>query len=347
MDEQGLIVVKDNFLSKIVRFLRNIFTRKNICVEELQEVAKESQIEIEYINEDLEFVQEEILRARSAFRKYVINNNKNISLDILNYIEEKLAENEDKIRKIIEINEDNITFEEIQTLLQNAKKDINQFKLQNKKTLCYQVPLGVIGVFCSNTKDCINNMFKSITTRNSIMILDKNYSKYNTSSLILLIIKECLRNFYVDDDIIQMFEKEELDLTKLDKIIDTNSQDDNNVDEQEYDETIYIYQEDNCFESDVKNEIDKLQSINDYKNYELKVIKGEFGDIINFINTSKPFAVCMYTNNAQKAYKFINWSNSQNVFVNTGIVNCKGIAKSKNEYFNLKYVLHEDVFEEV
>ena len=77
---------------------------------------------------------------------------------------------------------------------------------------------------------------------------------------------------------------------------------------------------------------------------EIKAIKGDFGNIIKFLNLNKSFAVCMYTNNSQKAYKFINWIDSPNVFVNTGINGCKDVTDAENEYYNFKYVLHEDVF---
>lgn len=339
MEEQGLVVVNDNFLSKVTRFLKKFFSKKidNIY---LKDDERKYEIDIEYIKKDSEFVQKEIVEARSAFRKYIINNNKTISLDILNYIEEKLYENESKIKKIIEINHNDITFEDIQELLQKEKKNINNFKLRDSKTGCYQVPVGVIGVQCSNTKECVENMLKSITTRNSIMILDENYNKYSTESLILLIIKECLRNFYIDDDIIQMFEKEEIDLTKLDRVINSNNKSDSEI----YSNIIYIYQEDDLYESDVIKEVNRLKNTDKYKDYEIKVVKGEFRYIIDFLNKNRAFAVCMYTNNSQKAYKFINWIDSPNLFVNTGVKNCRDIVNNCNEYFNFKYVLHEDVF---
>ena len=87
MEEQGLVVVKDNFLVKITKTLRRFFFRgklKNLIAEE--EVASAKTVEIDYINQDTEFVQEEVLNARKAFRKYVINNTKNISEDIFSYI---------------------------------------------------------------------------------------------------------------------------------------------------------------------------------------------------------------------------------------------------------------------
>jgi len=341
MEEQGLVVVKDSFLVRITRTLKRFFFRgklKKMIAEE--DISNALNFKIDFINQDTEFVQEEILNARKAFRKYVINNNKNIAEDIFDYIKEKIQENETKIRQIIQINNDNISYEEILYLIEKEKNSINSFKLRNKLTGCYLVPLGVIGAVCKDSKDAIINILKSISTRNSIIILHEKYSKYSTESLILLIIQECLKNFYIDDNIIQMFEKEEIDSTKLDRIV--GFKDKENCEKSL--NNIYIYQEDDSLENDVVNEVDRLKNIDKYKNYEIKVIKGEFGNIINFLNKNKAYAVCMYTNNSQKAYKFINWINSPNVFVNTGINGCKDEIILESEYYNSKYVLHEDVF---
>lgn len=341
MAEQGLVVVKDNFLVRVTRTLKRFFFKGKLkkMIED-EEISNVPAVKIDFINQDTDFVQEEILNARRAFRKYVINNNKNISEDIFSYILEKIQENETKIKKIIEINNDSIAYENIISLVENEKRCVNNFKLRNKKTGCYQVPLGVIGAVCKDSKDAITNILKSISTRNSIIILHENYRKYSTESLLLLIVQECLKNFYIDDNIIQMFEKEEIDLTKLDRVVGLHDKENC----EKCLNTIYIYQEDDSFENDVINEVDRLENMDKYKNCQIKAIKGEFGNIINFLNKNKALAVCMYTNNSQKAYKFINWIDSPNVFVNTGINGCKDVTDVENEYYNCKYVLHGDVF---
>lgn len=352
MEEQGLVVVNDSFLTKITRFLRKIFSKRTTIdgyFDEIEQVKKiENQVSYEHIKKDSEFVQKEILEARSAFRKYVINNKKNISLDILNYIEEKLYENESKIDKIIEINQNSITFEDILGLLQEYKQKINNFKLRNKKTGHYQVPIGVIGVRCNSIKDCIDNMFNAITTRNAIIILDENYNKYSTESLLLLIIKECLRNFYIDDNIVQMTTKGEINLNQVDKCVnfvnELSSKTDSKTSFENFENTIYLYKEDDSFEDEVKNEVEKLQNMEKYKRSKIQIITGDFANVVDFLNKSKTYAVCIYTNNSHRAYKFINWVNCENVFVNTGIKDPKIVSKGDNEYFMYKYVLHKDVF---
>lgn len=336
MEEQVLVEVKDNFFSKITKAFKKIFAKNN---KENLLLAENNRIDIEVIGNDNGFTQQEIISARRAFRKYVINNNSNVSTDIFDYIISKIKENKEKIEQIIEINNDNISYEQIINLIENEKDSKNKFKTKNIHTGRYNVPIGVIGIECSGAEDSIKSMLKSISTRNSIIILQDNFSKYSTESLILLIIKECLKNFYVDDNIIQMFQKEEIDLKKLDKLI---KKDGNVIQKGDY-KTIYLYQENEEFKDDIQNEVERLQSSEMYKSYVVKPITGEFGNVVNFMNVNKACAVCMYTNNNQKAYKFINWIDSPNVFVNTGIKSCKNIGY-ENEFFNSKLVLHEGVF---
>lgn len=340
MEEQGLAVVKESFFVKITTTLKRFFFKGKLKkMIKNEEILNNATIKIDFISQDVDFIQEEILNARKAFRKYVINHNKDISEEILNYVIDKIKENENKIRRIIEINKDTILYEDIVSIIEKEKINIAEFKLRDKNNGCYQVPIGVIGIVCRNTKDAISNMIKSISTRNSIIILHENYNKYSTESLIFLILQECFKNFYIDENIVQIFEKEEIDSSKLDRIVEN----DGSLNEEKNSNIMYIYQEDDYFESDVMNEVEKVKSLENYKEYEVKIIKGEFGNIINYINKNKPFAVCMYTKNSQKAYKFINWINSNNVFINTGFNMCKSIS-NKDKYFKYKYVLHEGVF---
>ena len=344
MEEQELVIVKDSFLTRIANAFKKIFSRGKDKELLLQEGNEQSQIiknDVELIDV-FEPVQLEIMDARRAYRKYVINNSKNITEDVFNYIQNKVFENENEIKKIIDINSDNITFNDILDYMNVEEKNISKFKIQNPKTGRYNVPVGVIGIECDNSKDAIRAMFKAVSTRNAIIVLHNNYNKYSTEALILLIIKECLKNFYIDDNIIQMFSKEEIDLTKLDKIVyksgDNKTKNDSN--------TIYIYQEDDTFEEEVQDEIERLQSNDLYKAYIIKPIKGEFGNVVNYFNNinENASAICMYTNNDQRAYKFINWINTPNLFVNTGIKNLGNSEDETNSFYNSKYILHEDVF---
>lgn len=183
-------------------------------------------------------------------------------------------------------------------------------------------------------------MIRAIITRNSIIILQEKNNRYSTQSLILLIIKECLKNLGIDDNIIQLKEIQELDIRRFDRFIDANA----NVTQKETQNSIYFYEEDDCYEDDISYEMEKIKNSEKYKDFNVSVIKGEFGDIVDFLNNNKSYAVCMYTNNQQKAYKFMNWINTNNLFINTGIINCKNDLKCDNKYYEWKNVCHENIF---
>ncbi|MBR2787014.1 MAG: hypothetical protein IKD76_05945 [Clostridia bacterium] len=336
MEEHGLTIVKDNFLNRLTTNIRRFFFKgkiKNLVVDN-------DNPRIKFIMESNNFVQQEILDARRAYRKYVINNQTDISRDVFSYLRQKIVDNESRIRHIIKINKDNISYEDILYLLENEEKNINKYKTRNKKNGYYNVPIGVIGLECSGSIDSIKGIFRAISTRNAIIILHNNYNEYSTESLILMIAKECLKSFYIDNNIVQMFERQEIDLSKLDKLITENGK----VRHKNLSHTIYLYQEDNEFSDAVQDEISRLTSTEMYKSYKVETINGDFGNVIGYLNEENPPAVCMYTNNPQKAYKFINWVKAPNVFVNTGIKNCMEAEDKISEFFNSKYVSHEDVF---
>ncbi|MCR5145839.1 MAG: hypothetical protein K6B70_00600 [Clostridia bacterium] len=353
MEEQGLVVVKENFLVKMTNAFKKLFGKNKIenitQLTEIDNIPKQvesgenvtNKIDFEEISNDNQFVQKEIIDARKAFRKYVINNNKNISADILTYIKERVKENQSEIEQLMIMNNDNISYEELLQMIENEIKDVSKYKHRNSKTGRYNVPIGVVGIECSTIKETVKAIFKSISTRNAVMILEQKYNKYSTEALVLLIVKESLKNFYIDDNIIQIFEKQEIDLSKLDRYVPKKL--DESTKKKDVGHTIYIYQENEKYQNQVQNEIQRLESNDEFKSFEIKPIKGEFGNIINFLNSNKSQAVCMYTDNSQKAYKFINWINSPNVFINTGIQTCKKI-NNISDYYNAKYVLHEGVF---
>lgn len=302
--------------------------------------SNNEKLTMQEIGNNSAFVEQEIQDARRAFRKYVINNERDISYKVLSYVEDKLAENEEKIRQIIEINKNDFSYEGILKLLKKEKEGVNRFKSRNTKTGYYQVPVGVVGVECEGVADSVRSMFKAISTRNAVIILHKNFNMYSTEELLLLIVKECLKNFYIDDNIIQMFEAEEIDLAKLDKII--KKEEDALVIPTTKD--IYIYQEDKSFAKEVKDEVIRLKESDVYKDYNIMPICGDFRNVIDYLDNKEIFAICMYTQNEQKAYKFINWINSQNVFVNTGIRKTIRYVDSNNSFYKSRFILHSDIF---
>ncbi len=344
-ENKQLIVPKKGFLIRVTHSIKKFFFKgkmKNLLLEDGNKIEA-NKAKIKFIHDNPEFVQEYISNARRAFRKYVINNSKSISIDIFSLIKEKIKENKSKIEELIKMNEDDVTYASILKMLEKEEKAVSEFKAKDKETERYNVPIGVIGVECDSSKNAIENIFKSIATRNSIIILHSHYNKYSTEALILLIVKECIKNFSVDDNIVQMYEDNVLQISQLDKLIKKGKNKDKPVKEL-FSKTIYIYLENDEYEDEVMKEYDRLKKDENYKEYEIQLINGEFANIINFLNRNASYAVCMYTSNDQKAYKFINWIDSPNVFVNTGIQVLNEEFGKENKYYHCKYVLYKDVF---
>ena len=86
MENQELIYVKENFLTKIAKAFKKIFSRgknEELLLNEAKD-KEQAQTEVELIN-DTEYVQLEILDARRAFRKYVINKGLNVLMQKMQY----------------------------------------------------------------------------------------------------------------------------------------------------------------------------------------------------------------------------------------------------------------------
>ena len=342
MEEQGIIEVKDNFFVRVTQSIRKILFRrkaKTLLLEDgEQSGVNESKIKL--IQDDTDSAQIEIINARKAYRKYVINNTKNISLDILYYIKDAIQKNGLKIRKLIRINNGNVTYGDIISSLDNEIKSVQEFKQINNDTKRFNMPIGVIGVECADSKTSIENIFKAVSTRNAVIILHEDYSEFSTEALILMIVKETLKKFSVSENLVQMYDKMEIDEEQLNQIIGI----DGKIIDKSKGKIIYVYQEDEQCYYNVINEIERLKNDEKYKEYKIQGITGDFGNIISYLDKNESSAICMYTKNSQKAYKFINWANSSNIFVNTGVhivENANGII---DQYYNKKFILHKDVF---
>ena len=336
MAEQGLVVVKENIFTKIAKMFKRIFKKE--CIDDYYF----EDIEIETIKKFEPDIQEEIRYARSAFRKYVVNDTENIEQELFSIITTEIMNNQQNIEKIIEINEDNLTINDILDIIDAERKTKKKFK--EEKNDIYRMPIGVVGIECRNTKECITYMLKAISTRNAIMILNNDLIKYRTEDLILLIIKQCLIRCNVDDDLIQMHYKEEIDLDKLDKVIyfDDDKKDEKESKEAKKEENnkeiIYMYKDSELFNYEIKSEYLKLIKNKEKTNREVKIISGKFIDVTKYLEHNKSSIVVIYTDNEENAYKLANWVNTDNVFVNTKLDKCIRNKKDSKNLFKLKKI---------
>ena len=342
MEERGLVVVKDNLFVRVTQSIKKFFYKgkmKEFAYEhEENEELNDSMVRL--VHSDAQYVQIEVLNARKAFRQYVINNKIDISTDILVFVKEKIQKSSSKMKRLIKINKEDISYEDIIRLLDDEIVNVANFKKRNEKTKRFNIPIGVIGVECNDSKTAVENIFKAVSTRNAIMILQDAYNEYSIEALVLMMVKESLKHFNVSGDLVQLFDKIEIDERQLDKIIKGNRE----IVYRSRPKTIYIYLEDKELENKAMAEVKKLKNMDNSEKYNIEVITGNFADVVNFFYKNEAVAICMYTGNTQKAYKFMNWVNCPNVFINTGVCSCGNDKNYRNKYYNSKLILHKDIF---
>ena len=288
-----------------------------------------------------------IKNAKIAYSNYILNLDYYIGENIYNTIESRLEVNRDSIESLIEIRKENIKYEDIIDEFKKSKQDLENFKktvktekIDNFLLSSFYVPLGIIGIETNDSKEIIKNIFKAITTRNSIIIIKDQIDEYSLENLLLIIVQEALNKFNVDNNIIQIVNKKDIEgcIDKFDLYIKNNGE----IVKKEYKDKMYIYQEDDYFEEEVEQEIKRLLGNN------VEVIKNVGLDTaIEKINKSTNLGVSIYSKDGKKAYKFINMINSKNVFFNGTLLNVKENEENKNNYYNIKNILCENILNKV
>jgi len=238
-----------------------------------------------------------IFNGKNAYYEY-IKKEEGIEIDILSYIAQRINENKDEINKLIELTKEKIKFEQINKLFvdreseykSNKKIEISEDNFVRGTLI---TPKGILLKEESEIKKVIELYISAILSRNAIVISDKEYIELGVKNLILEIIHQALKKFNVDENLIQLLPYEEVNDDEFDKYHENNK--------------MYIYLEDEEFKNEVKDE---------------EVIKGEIEEVIEKIN-SEGICECavIYTKDKEKAYKFINYVNGKNVFVNANSSN--------------------------
>lgn len=339
IESKELIEVKNNIFTKFINWLKNLrgkfaYTKTNEISTNVQNIEKQEQ---NYNNEI-------IINAKNAYQNYVLNSDYKLGEKIYSLIKERIKINQDQIEKLIEINRVATTYSEILEILEKEEKNLKDYKktnimskIDNKFMFSqYQVPVGIIAVKTNSFYVAIENIFKAVGTRNAIVVIEENYNEHSIENLILLIVQEALKKFNIDENIIQIVNKESIkeeDLKAFDIIV---SEVGKTIEKSETDK-MYIYQEDEYFADIVKGEVEKLNS----NGMQVEVLIGEMEDCIEKINKNRAFGVCIYTKDRKKAYKFINLVNSENVFFNGTLLNAKKTNKISNMYLTLKNLVCE------
>ena len=256
-------------------------------------------------------------------------------------LKERLEENEGAIQRLINISKEEIEYEEIISMLEEESKEIEEYKkteymkkIDDKFMYSrYQVPVGIVLIETEDVKEAIRNIYKGIITRNAIIIKQNKENIYRIERLILMIVQECIKKYGVDENIVQIIEKEEVAVEKVDVYINKEE----NKGGKERSNIYYIYEENEYFKEVVKEEIEKLKKMGK----SVQVLTGDINRVIEKINETKNVGSSIYTKDRQVGYKYINMVNSDNVYMNTTLEKAIENKPKENIYYMSKNIVCE------
>lgn len=234
--------------------------------------------------------------AFGAYCEY-ISSAENIEQEIIDYLSERIKLNKDMIEKLLEITNEPLDILKVQDFFNKKSlyKKHKTFKMTNEGFVngTLITGKGVILKEESLPEKVIEAYIDAILSRNAVVISDEEYSEISVKNLFLEIMQIALEKFDVDKNLIQ--------LLPADEIVKEDFW------PQKENKNKYIYLENKEF----AKEVDKQY-----------LIEGELDEVIEKINGE---GVCdcavIYTEDRNKAYKFINMINSKNVFVNARFEN--------------------------
>lgn len=275
---------------------------------------------------------------QKAYNVYNMNSDGDLPEKILKYLCERIEANRNEIEKIISIYELDVKVDEIIEIIKDEEnKEIESIgkTIINNGFMFAQimVPEGLIAVRTYDTIEIIKYWIYAIKHRNAIMVASYTYNEYSLEALVLIIIKEALSKFNLDENLVMYIKEDECEYELFDKIIYTCDEN-RRFDKPEIHDMAksnsnknkkYVYIESEEFRSEAE------------KNKDAEILIGDIDEIIAKVKHSK--AVVIYTNDSQKAYKFINLARAENVFVNANLENEYSAMSSENELYKYKNIL--------
>lgn len=290
-------------------------------------------------------------KLEEASREYRLNNQYELTKNVLGYIKNRIKANESEIRNLINLQKEDITYEDIFNIISkeieedDSYKRYAKLKINKEKFLstCIAMPIGVIAIEVYDTQEVIKWYIRAIKSRNAIAISDVEYAEDNVKSLVLLIIKEALKKFEISENLIMLLPYDECFYEYFDKVIYTYDDVGNHlevpkIEGKEKTEEMYVYLEDESFKDEAT------------KNRNAIMVTGNIDEVIENINKKKSKGAVIYTKDVNKAYTFINLVNSQNVFVNANLENVQDTSRKDQllyEYKNIIIPIPQEATKEV
>lgn len=285
---------------------------------------------------------EEMVLIKNAYSLYNLNKDEQISKKVLKFALSRLKENKENIEKLIEIFKEEILFDELISCFEKEMAEPDLYK--KEKTMkksgneffygVYTTSVGNILIETSNTLSVLKYFVKGIKSRNSITISDIEYNENDLKNAILLILKNALEKYEIDSNLLNIVPYEECKNEWFDKVI---LEDENKIlSNKLFSDYSYIYLENESFASMAVNDLSRLSN----KGKQVKIIKGTFEDVLNKINGEELFSTCIYTENRELAYNFINLAQASNVFVNASLEEAEELENIEDEFYMKKKIMY-------
>ena len=285
---------------------------------------------------------EEIKLLNDAFRIYNLNDNPDLSKRVLDYILLRLIDNKENFEKMIEMLKVDMSFNDILNAFKEAYKENDYYKNNNnyKQGTDYYsgvlpVPTGNIVVETNNVLDVIKYFVGGIKSRNTITISQTEYYELSLSNMVLIIFVEALAKFNISRNTLMIMPFEECFYEEFDEIIEIEN-DKVSIKQKSFSDKNIIYIENHVFDSEIEKEKNRLKN----QNIDFEIIEGTLESALEKIKNEKPKSVAIYTKNPNIAYDFITLANSQNVFVNSSLLNAEELNDKTNQFYYKKKIMY-------
>ncbi len=285
---------------------------------------------------------EEMNLIKNAYCLYNLNTDEKVSNKVLKFIRKRLLKNQKELETLIEVFKEEIKFDD---LIVCFDKEMEEPELYKKEKVMkkvgnefyygtYTTSVGNILVETTNSVSALKYFVKAIKSRNSITISDIEYHENNLKNAILLIFQNALEKYKINTHLLNIMPYEECNNEYFDKVIlEDENKVVNNKSQSDYS---YIYLADEIFASMAVNDLSRLSN----KGKKVEILKGEFTDVVNRINSETTFSTCIYTENRDLAINFINLAQAENVFVNASLDEAEDLEDIDDEFYTKKKVMY-------
>lgn len=285
---------------------------------------------------------EEMNLIKNAYCLYNLNTDEKVSNKVLKFIRKRLLKNQKELETLIEVFKEEIKFDD---LIACFDKEMEEPELYKKEKVMkkvgnefyygtYTTSVGNILVETTSSVNVLKYFVKAIKSRNSITISDIEYHENNLKNAILLIFQNALEKYKINTHLLNIMPYEECNNEYFDKVIlEDENKVVNNKSQSDYS---YIYLADEIFASMAVNDLSRLSN----KGKKVEILKGEFTDVVNRINSETTFSTCIYTENRDLAINFINLAQAENVFVNASLDEAEDLEDIDDEFYTKKKVMY-------